>query len=276
MAGVAVRASNKETGVAASAVTNEAGRFEIPFLLPGTYTLTAEIAGFKRFVRDAIQVRTSEAVEVPIRMELGATSDTVEVKAQTPLLDTSDASLGRVIDEKRVSNLPERGGNPMELELLAPGVVNATNVRLRKPSSPDALSSVSTDGNPQTKNEYQIDGIFDGAADGGRGASRIAFSPPSGAVREFKIQTSPYDASQGHSMGAVMSVTTASGTNALHGEAHFFARNSAFDAPNFFNNKSGTQPGKYRDDRYGFTVGGPVYILSIEASRSTTGAVCPR
>jgi len=274
-----VRATNAETGVSAPAFTNEVGRFEIPFLPPGTYNLTAELAGFKKYVREGIQVRISAAVEVPIRMEVGATTETLEVREQTPLLDTSSASLGRVVDQRRLQSLGERGGNPIELELLAPGIVNATNLRLRKPSSPDALSSVSANGNTQPAavgssrqwgNEYQIDGIFNGAADGGRGFSRVAFSPPTGAVKEFKIQTTPYDASLGHTIGAVMAVTTAGGTNGLHGEAHFWGRNSAFDAPNFFNNKAGTKPGKYRDDRYGFTAGGPVYIPHVYNGKNKT------
>ena len=267
---VDVRAVNVETGVAAAAFSNEAGRFNLPFLLPGTYRVTAEMTGFKRFVRDKVEVRVGDAVELAIAMEVGAVSESVEVSAQTPPLDTTSASLGRVIDRRRILSLPTRGGNPMELELLTPGLVNGTNLRLRKPSSPDALSSVSTDGNAQTKNEYQIDGIFNGAADGGRGAMRIAFSPPSEAVQEFKMQTSPYDAGIGHTIGAVMSVSTTSGTNGLHGEAHLWLRNSAFDAPNFFNNKAGTKPGKYRDDRYGFSAGGPVYIPRVYNGKNKT------
>ncbi len=267
---VEVRAVNSETGVAASATTNEAGRFQIPFLLPGNYRVTAELTGFKRFVQDGVQVRVSETSELAIAMEVGAVSESVEVREQTPLLDTSSSSLGRVIDRERVLALPVRGGNPIELELLTPGVVNGTNLRLRKPSSPDALSSISADGNDQTHNEYQIDGIFNGAADGGRGASRVAFSPPAEAVREFKMQTSPYDAGVGHTIGAVMSVSTTSGTNDLHGEAHFSARNSAFDAPNFFNNKAGTKPGKYRDDRYGVSAGAPVLIPRLFNGKNRT------
>lgn len=268
--GVEVRVANRETGIVLSAVTNEAGRFRIPFLLSGTYDLSAEHSGFKKFLRESVEVRTAEAVEVTFQMEIGAASERVEVKDEAPPLDTAGASLGRIVDEKRIMGLPQRGGTPVEFELLAPGVVNTTNLRIRGAAGPDALSSMSTNGNPDMKNEYQLDGIFDGAADGGRGNSRPGFSPPTGAVREFKVQTAPYDASVGHTIGAVVSVTTASGTNQLHGELHFWARNSAFDAPNFFNNANGTKPGKYKDDYYGFTVGGPVYIPRVYNGRNKT------
>jgi hypothetical protein len=267
---VTVRAVNSETGVAASAVSNGVGSYNLPFLAPGLYRVTAEVRGFKKYVRDKIEVRVGETVELLIRMEVGEITETVEVTATTPLLETTSASLGQVVDQRRILELPQRGGNAMELTLLTPGVVNATDMRLRKAMAPEATSQIATDGAGTYNNEFQIDGINNMAADRGRGYARIAYSPPIAAVREFRIQTTAYDASVGHTMGAVVNVSTASGTNELHGEVHYVLRHSALDAPNFFNNKSGTRLGVYQDHRSGLSIGGPLVLPRLYNGRNRT------
>ncbi len=268
--GVTVRATNAETGVSASAVSNTAGNYNIPFLLPGRYRVTAELTGFKRFVRDGVEVRVGETVALTIQMEVGAVTETVEVRATTPVLDTTAASLGQVFDQRRILELPQRGYNPMELTLLTPGVVNTTNMRLRKAMAPEATSQIMADGAGQYNNEFQIDGIPNMSTDRGRGYSRIAFSPPIGAVREFNMQTTSYDASVGRTMGAVINVSTNSGTNQFHGELHYVLRHSGLDAPNFFDNKAGTRKRVYQDHRYGFSVGGPVVVPGLYRGNNRT------
>ena len=266
--GVTVRATNVATGVQATAKTNEAGSYNIPFLTPGTYRITAEVGGFKRFIQDDVEVRVSETVDLGIAMEVGAVSESVETRGETPLLDTATPSLGQVIDQRRVQELPLFAGNPTELTLLAPGIINATDMRLRKAAFNNAPSQIASDGNGQYNNEFTIDGVSNTFASGS--TARVAFSPPVYAVREFKIQTSAYDASVGHTIGALTNLSTASGTNGLHGELHFWERNSAFDAPNFFNNKNNTKPAAYQDHRYGASAGGPVVIPRLYNGRNKT------
>ena len=267
---VTVRAVNSETGVTAVAVSNASGSYQLPFLPPGMYRVSAELTGFKRFVRDKIEVRVGETVSLPIRLEVGTVTETVEVTATTPLLETTNSSLGQVMDQRRIVDLPQRGGNPMELALLTPGVTNATDMRLRKAMAPEATSQIATDGAGTYNNEFQIDGINNMAADRGRGYARIAYSPPVAAVREFKMQTTAYDASVGHTMGAVVNVSTTSGTNELHGEVHYMLRHSAFDAPNFFNNKNNTKLGVYQDNRQGGSIGGPLVLPRLYNGRNRT------
>jgi hypothetical protein len=269
MPGVDVRATNVLTNIAVTGTSNEGGNYNIPFLPPGTYTVTAELSGFKKYVREGIQVRVSETVDLPIQMEIGGINETVVATAETPLLDTAGSSLGQVIDERRILELPLFAGNPMELTMLTPGVVNATDMRLRKAAFNNAPSQMATDGNGQYNNEFQIDGVTNTFANG-NGTSRVAFSPPPTAIKEFKIQTSPYDASVGHTIGAVTNVSTASGTNLIHGEVHFWERNSAFDAPNFFNNKNQTPVAVYQDHRYGASAGGPVWIPGLYNGKNKT------
>lgn len=256
---VEIRATNVSTGVTASARSNAQGRFVMPYLLAGFYTVTGELTGFKRFSQDGIQIRVGEITELVVALELGDVTETVEVTASTPVLDTTTPSLGQVLDERRVTELPTLAGNAFELALLTPGVFNGTNLRDRKPAFNNGNSQISTDGSGTYNNEFQIDGVSNTFADGNSRA-RVAFSPPQTAIQEFKMQTSNYDASIGHSLGSVVNVSTKSGTNQLHGEAHWFVRNRAFDAPNFFNNKNGTDAPVYQDNRYGASAGGPVKL----------------
>jgi len=267
--GVTVRATNEATGVSSSAPTNESGRYTMPFLLPGSYTVSATLSGFRRFEQPRVQVRIGEVTDLPIALQLGEVSETIEVTDQSPVLDTVGSSLGQVIDTRRVLELPTLAGNAFELALLTPGVMNATNMRDRKPAFNNGNSQISTDGSGQYNNEFQIDGVSNTFADGG-GRARVAFSPPQTAIAEFKMQTATYDASYGHTIGSVVNVSTVSGTNQIHGEAHWFARNSAFDAPNFFNNKNNTAISKYRDNRYGASAGGPVYIPGVYNGKNRT------
>jgi hypothetical protein len=265
--GVEVRATNSETGVTASAKSNAAGNYNIPFLLPGTYRISAESAGFKHFSREGIQVRVSETVSVNVPMEVGAVTDTIEVRAETPLLDTAGASLGQVIDQRRATELPITAGNPLQLLLLAPGIVEPSTF-VWKPAF--NFRQISSDGNGVTNNEFQIDGVSNTFADSTAGQSRYAFAPPQTSVAGFKVQTSPYDASVGHTIGALVNVITKSGTNEVHGEAHWFVRNRAFDAPSFFNNKNGTKPPVYQDNRYGVSAGGPVFVPKVYNGKNKT------
>ena len=265
--GVEVRATNVDTGVSASGRSNASGTYNIPFLMAGTYRVTAEMAGFKRFVREGIQVRVSETVDLSIQMEVGAVSETIEVKAETPVLDTAGASLGQVVDQRRAMELPIAAGNPLQLMLLTPGLTEPSTF-LWKPAW--NFRQLTVDGNGATNNEFQIDGVSNTFADSSAGQSRFAFSPPQSAVNEFKIQTSPYDASVGHTIGALVNVSTKNGTNELHGEAHWFVRNRAFDAPSFFNNRAGTRPAVYQDNRYGASAGGPVYVPKVYNGKSKT------
>ena len=256
-----VRATNDNTGVAAAAKANESGNFVMPYLLSGTYTLSCELTGFKKWTRGGIQVRINDSVQVNIDLAVGATSETVEVKDTTPLLATSDASLGQVIDERRVLELPQFAGNAMDLVHLAPGTINGTNLRLRKAGFNSAPSTFSTDGSGNNQNEFSIDGVSNTYSDGT--APRVAFSPPQFAISEFKVQTAAFDAALGHTMGSTVNVSIKSGTNQLHGELHEWFRHSALDSPTIFQNRSGQSISIYQDNRYGGSAGAPVYLPGV-------------
>src|SRR5687768_2052797 len=265
-----VRATNAATGVAAITKTNEAGNFTLPYLLPGTYTLQAELTGFKKFIREGIEIRVNDTVEVNIELTVGNISESVEVTAETPLLSTAESSLGQVIDQRRVQELPSFGGSPMVLVQLAPGVINSTDMRLAKAGSfsINKNSQFSTDGAGQYNNEFTLDGVSNTQAQGTSG--RVGFIPPQTAVSEFEVQTASYDASISHTIGALVNVSTRSGTNEVHGEAYWWLRNSAFDTPNIFQNRAGQKLPVYQDNRYGLWFSGPVVIPKLYDGRNKT------
>ena len=144
-----IRVTNKATGVTAASRANEAGLYVAPYLVPGTYTVTAELQGFKKFTRDNVQVRVNDRIELDIRLEVGDVTENVQVTAETPVLATAEASLGQVMDQRRINELPLFAGNAMDLVHLAPGVHNGTDMRLRKAPFNSAPSQFSTDGSGQ-------------------------------------------------------------------------------------------------------------------------------
>ncbi|HWQ53976.1 MAG TPA: carboxypeptidase regulatory-like domain-containing protein [Bryobacteraceae bacterium] len=268
IAGADARATNASTGVTAAARSNESGSYRLPYLLPGIYTVQVETAGFKKFIREGVQVRVGDAVEVNVAMELGNAAESVEVRAETPLLSTAEASLGQVVDERRIAELPQHGSSPMDLVHLAPGTINTTNMRVRKPNQSGSASSFSADGAGLYNNEFTVDGVPNTMSYGSN--ALVAFVPPSTAISEFKVQTSSFDASVGHTMGALLNVGVKSGTNQLHGEGHWAVMNRVFDAPTTFQNRSGQKLPNYQDNRYGVSAGGPVAIPKVYNGRNRT------
>ena len=269
IAGAEVRAINQETSVAASARTNEAGNYSIPFLAPGVYKVTADFSGFKKTEKPGIEVRVGDVLSVELRLEVGSSAETLEVKGGAPLLEASNVTLGQVVQERQIQDLPLQAGNANELVLLTPGVVNSTNLRQRKSSFNSASSQFTTNGNALYSNEYTIDGIPDTFFNGG-GSPLIAFQLPENSVSEFKVQTSSFDSTMGHTPGAVLNTVTKSGSNEYHGELHEWIINAALDASTFFQNASGGAKPEYQDNRYGASLGGPVRIPKLYNGKNKT------
>jgi hypothetical protein len=266
--GAPVRVTNDSTQVTATTTANEAGFFAVPFLVPGMYTLTAEANGFKKFSRPGIQLRISERVEIHIAMALGTVDETVQVTSDAPLLETAVASLGQVVDQRRVQDLPLFAGNPHELMYISPGIVHASNT-MPQLYGPWNGVQMQANGNGSMSNDFSIDGVTNTYPAGVSRGVYPAFSPPNASVSEFKIETAPFDASVGHTIGASINVSTKGGTNEYHGGAHWFLKNSALDAPSFFDNMAGNKPGPYRYNRAGFDIGGPVRLPRYHGKNRT-------
>ena len=262
--GVEVRVTHIAKGVSVRVVTNQDGNYRVPYLNAGVYRITASHPGFKSFVREGVELRVAEVLAIDIVLQIGDVSEKVEVNDTAPPLATADSSLGTVVDRTHINELPIRDGSPAELALLAPGVINTQSLRQRKAYTTLALSEISSNGTGSLGNEFTIDGIPNYASD------RIAFSPPTTAVQEFKIQTATYDASSGFTMGATINMATLGGTNKVHGEAHEWFRNKSLDANSFFNNDAGRPKDNYRDNRFGASAGGPLILPKLYNGKNRT------
>jgi hypothetical protein len=262
--GATVTATNVATNVGSTATTDNDGGYSILYLQPGTYKLTIELSGFKKLVRDGIEVRVGDRLTLDLGMEVGGVEETVSVRAEAPLLELGSASAGQVIDEKRIALMPLSDGNPFVLSRFVPGVAYTGDLLFSRPFDNGGTSSITADG-ASGGNEFTLDGSPNMA--NGR---RVAFVPPAGAVQEFKVETASFDAADGHTAGANVNVTLKSGTNLLKGEGYYYSRDESRSATDFFVNKAGRDKPTLGYDRFGGHLGGPVRLPSVYNGRDRT------
>src|SRR3954470_241372 len=252
MPGVTVTATNVATNVASTTTTNGDGDYAIPFLNPGTYALSAELSGFKKLVRNNLEVRVGEKLGLDLTLEVGTMSETVSVTAESPMLVTTSGSTGQTISEKTIAMMPLSDGNPFALARLAPGIAYNGDLKFSRPFDNAGTSGIVT-GGASGGNEFSLDGSPNMA--NGR---RVAFVPPAGAVQEFKVETASFDAASGHTAGATVNVTLKSGSNTLSGSGYTYYRSDKLAEKDFFVKKSNTAKPGLSYKRPGFTIGGPV------------------
>ena len=264
--GATVTATNVATNVASTTTTNGEGEYNILFLTPGNYTLTVELSGFKKMVREGLGVRIGDKLAVDATLDVGRMEETVSVTAESPLLETRSGSAGQVIGEKAISLMPLSDGNPFALARLVPGVAYNGDLKFSRPFDNGGTSAINADGSTGG-NEFTLDGSPNMA--NGR---RVAFVPPAGAVSEFKVSTASFDASEGHTAGAMVNVTLKSGTNRIRGEAYEYMRRDRFSSTDFFVKKAGAEKPKVTYDRPGFSLGGPVVVPGLYDGHDKTFA----
>jgi hypothetical protein len=265
-----VGATNIATNVTVSTQSNSDGNYEISFLLPGAYRLTAQLAGFKTYRRD-VQLRIGDRITVEIPMEVGELKDQVSVTAETPLLEAATASLGQVVDRQRIRDLPVAHGNAYLLMALSPGLVYTQNPGLDEPFAPTHIVGYSMDGVRANRSEITLDGSTNVAVNNRWGAYLMAcWTPPSDVVQELKVQTTSFDASVGHTQGGVTSITLKSGGNQPHGSGYFSDMEKVLDANLFFANKAGQPRGDFAYRNWGASLTGPVYIPKLYNGKDHT------
>jgi hypothetical protein len=207
---------NINTGVTIRAVTNQDGNYEAPYLLIGNYKVTAQFTGFRPMTREGVELRVNDHVTVDLSLTLGATSDSIVVSGDAPLIDTASATVGGVVDSRQVTELPNAGGNAFYMERFSAGI---TVTGGHEPGNPtqDFVGGLMVVNGTRTGNS---DAMVDGVTAMSNGTSTYMV-PPQDMVEEFRVQTSTYDASAGRAAGAVVSLTTKSGANTPHGTAYF-------------------------------------------------------
>ncbi len=268
--GVAVKAINMDTGLETNALSNEVGRYVLPFLPPGRYKIAAVVQGFKTYERPDILIETSQVLELDLAMELGDLNQTVTVKADAPLLQTSDSTIGQFIDNRTVTDMPLAGRRALELVRLSSNVVFVDYAN-------DAKPRFAVAGGRAYQSTYMLDG---GNIQNLRMASaQVDIDPPVEVIQEFKVVANGYAAEYGGSASGVLISTTKSGTNQFHGSLFEYFRNDALDAAGFFapveNGKKIKAPLRY--NLFGGTVGGPIlknrthFFAGYEGTRKSEG-----
>jgi hypothetical protein len=267
-----VTITNSATGtVVRDTQTSSDGSYTAPLLPPGAYTITVEKPGFSKLVQSGLSLETNQRAEVNLTLQVGQVTETVQVQASAPLIESQSSSLGAVVTSKFVNELPLNGRNFVQLATLTPGVngtgssVSGTIMSGTRPDDRRPGSEIFSNGNRENSNNF----LYDGVDNNDRLTLSIVLRPGVEAIREFKVQTNMFSADQGRNSGAVVDVVSKSGTNEWHGSAFEFLRNSAMDARNFFNPR-GTPFPPFRFNQFGFSLGGPVTIPKLYSGKNKT------
>lgn len=268
--GAVVTITNTAMGTKVSPATNAEGGYQAPYLIPGSYQIMVEVPGFKKYVRDGLEVRVNDRLEVNITLELGGTTETVTVTGETPLLDTASASVGSVIDARRVAELPMAHGQPFALIGLAPGVsFNAGSATLNRPFEPTHIAGYAMGGAKSNRSDVTIDGV-PATATANAGEIISSYVPPADIVQEFRVQTATFDAAFGQTEGGVINIAIKSGTNDLHGTAYYGKWHPALLANYWLNNRNAQPEGDFTYNRWGGSASGPVWLPKLYDGRNKT------
>lgn len=263
---VSITVTNVDTGNSRQVKTNLSGDYRVESLLPGVYKVSAEAQNFQRTEVSSVTLPVAVTVTINIELRLGTTSQTVEVTATSPLLETANATLGNVVNNTSVVTLPLNGRNFTDLIQMVPGSV---------PNSPIFLVSGGTNysvsGNRAEQNNFTLDGVYNNE----EFFKQFSIQPSIDAIQEFKIQTNITSSEYGQAAGANINVAIKSGTNAIHGSVFEFLRNEKLDAIPWFRNYNSTpanpaQRVPSKRNQYGFVVGGPVVIPKLYNGRNRT------
>ena len=248
--GAAVEVRNVSTNALFTAATNENGLYTAPGLAVGEYEISAESAGFKRAVRSGVTLQVNQIARIDLQLEIGQVTETIEVTGEAPLVDTGDATLGEVIERRRVNDLPINGRSALALTLLTSGVIsNSGPTNSGFGDRGIQLSSISINGSPNSMNAQMLDGNNNILSYVGE----VGVPPAVDAVEEFKVQSGTMSSEFGYTAGGAINLVTRSGGNQIHGTVYEFLRNDALDARNTFSNAK--LPLRY--NQYGGSIGGP-------------------
>ncbi len=257
---VKLQAINVDTNETATATTDSSGSYSIPFLRPGIYKLTASAAGFKQFIRENLTLEVSKVAGIDIVLEVGNLSESVEVQAQTELLDTESASRGGVVNTQQVSELPLNARNPFMLGAMMSGVTFNGAAIWQRPFDNGAIAEGSINGSRDSSAEFFLDGASN---NGQMGGNNIAYVPVVDAVQEFQVMSNMYNAEYGHTGGGILNVVLKSGTSAFHAVGYEYMRRTFLDANTFQNNAIAKPKPEHYLDQYGGQISGPIYIPKL-------------
>ena len=245
--------TNVDTNLVLPAESNASGLYRFPTVPPGHYKIAAEIKGFQKFQQSGILLTVSQQATIDIALHVGSETETINVEAGAALINTTNAEVSNTVGEHAIRELPLNGRDPSSLVLLSPGVINVLNTgagTLQGETTFPNESGASAGGGRQGSTLYLLDGV----PNMDTYMSLAAPSPNADATSEFRVISNNFDAHYGFSPGAVVSIDTKSGTNAFHGGAFEFLRNSALNSADYFSKK--VDP--LKRNQFGGFLGGPI------------------
>ncbi len=261
IAGAAVTATNISTNAVRTTLTNATGVYSFPSLPPGVYNLKVEMQGFKTMTRMEIEIQVQQNARIDFEMAVGQVSEAIQVSAQATLLSSENATVGTVIENKRIVELPLNGRNYLQLVSLAP------NVSFGFPSAGQAGSrqgglradqAIAVAGQRANFNHYTLDGVENTDPN----FNTFVVLPSVDALQEFKVQTGIYPAEFGREATQI-NVSTKSGGNQYHGTLFHFLRNDKLDAQNYAFTSARPAKDPFKWNQFGFTIGGPVTVPKL-------------
>lgn len=267
--GATVTLRNVDTGVERTETTDNNGYYLFQFVAPGNYALTTKAPGFRTNLREGIPLELSANVRLDVAMALGDAAETISVQADVSVVQTDTSSLGTVIAPAIKDNLPLKGRSSLFMFTLTPGVVNNRYGEDTRPN--DTITNIffSANGAPVAATDVMVDGVIN-TINVNRGVNISQWVPAVDSVAEFKMETGSLPAEFGRSGGSIMNMIIKSGTNALHGSAYHFLRNSALDANGFFARGAGRPLPAFAANTFGGAIGGPVILPKLYDGRNRT------
>ena len=258
--------TNKATNVSLATQSTSSGTYVLGTVPVGTYTLKADAPGFKTYVLAGIEVHVQNIVTADVPLAIGAVSEQVSVTSEVPLLQAQDASLGQTIPSTQINDLPLNGRNWLSLAQLSAGTYATTG------QNTDFPGQIQANGVSQNQVDYRLNGIDNNidVFESGANSTAGSVAPVPDAIQEFKLQDGNNSAEFGQFTGAVVNAVTKSGTNQYRGDLWEYFRNEGLNANDYFNKQHGTPRQQYRENQFGGTIGGPVYIPKIYNGKNKT------
>jgi hypothetical protein len=268
--GATVTITNTGTGITNTATTGPVGRYQFPSLNPGLYRMECSTAGFATQQISQFRLEVNQIARLDFELNPGAVTETVDVSASAVLLNSETTEVGQVIDEKRILEMPLNGRNYLQLAQFTVGALPGGGLGVGARGREEGQFAVV--GMQMAQNNVLLDGTDNSSRTSGGplGFQAQQVKPPVDAVGEFKVVTNNVSAEYGYRAGAKTIVTTKSGTNELHGSLYEFFRNEKLDGANFFANRAGNEKPTYRQNQFGASIGGPVFIPKLYDGRNRT------
>jgi hypothetical protein len=261
LVGAAVTVTNPQTSFTRTETTNGSGLYSFPNLLPGLYDVRVATQGFQSVIRNGVELQVEQVARLDFQLQVGGVAEAVEVTGGAPLLNTEDATIGTVIENQRIVDLPLNGRNFLQLVGLSSNVSTGFGSGGQSSSrlgGDRSTQQISISGNRREWTNFSLDGMSNTEVD----FNTYLILPSIDALQEFKVQTGVYSAEFGREVGQV-NVSTKSGTNDYHGTLFEFLRNNALDARPFGFTKSVPISSPFKWNQFGFTLGGPIQIPKL-------------